>query len=64
MKVKAVIALEAREEYYPAAARVKGAGSERGDLYFQWLIQRLRFRVSAAHSVKKPHINCWEGASR
>jgi len=28
MKVKAVIALEVREEYYPAAARVRGAGSD------------------------------------
>ena len=27
MKVKAVIALEAREEYYPAAAGVRGVGS-------------------------------------
>jgi hypothetical protein len=28
MKVKAVIALEMREEYYPPAARVRGAGSD------------------------------------
>jgi hypothetical protein len=28
MNVKAVITLEVREEYYPAAARVRGAGSD------------------------------------
>jgi hypothetical protein len=28
MKVKAVIALEVREEYVPAAARVRGAASD------------------------------------